>query len=333
MTTAADQPPGLNEQVARRAKASKRRGAKSAKRTGATPAATGTSDASLASDVPNATPTQAAGDDAVPCCADVVLEANGRGGAAPAVPRAADLRAACLCRSLRHQRKFHSVRSAVLAWAKQTRHRHLLQGTGKEGRFFAFLVNDAYAFRHICKSGGTTVELQTHARKRGQVPAWRVGDRQLFATVRDPLERFLSGWAECGSRHFDAMAHLTSSDAYDARVRAWLGYLRATGGNTLREAKGAPNLRTCRPHSMPQANYLWQSEDDFEWHARLDLVGHLSELPGLLEVVGRRYDPSIRIGNEAAENDVKTRHFPRAPELLSDDTVRDICRYLAVARC
>ena len=36
------------------------------------------------------------------------------------------------------------------------------------------------------------------------------------------------------------------------------------------------------------------------------------------------------IGNEAAENDVKTRHFPRAPELLSDDTVRDICRYLAL---
>ena len=333
MATKAKQPPQFNKTVTMHAKASKRMGAKATGRDG-NPMAMEQSvpsslvdraDKLLESDVPKAKPAnETIG--SVNCCADIIIESDRNDGVASLIPHVKDLQKACLCRSLRHQRKYFSFRAAVLSWAKTAGPRHLLKGTGKEGRFFAFLVNKDYAFRHIFKSGGTTVQLQTHTGKRGHVTEWGFGNRSLFTTVRDPLERFLSGWAECGFRFFDAMANLTISDKYDDRVRAWLQYLRTSKGTS----NGHRSLRTCRPHSMPQTNYLWQRDDTFEWHARLDLVGELKELPKLLKLIGFPYDDSIHIGNDARENEVKMRHFPRDTNLLSNNTVLDICRYLAL---
>ena len=345
MATKANQPTQSNNLATKQPKASKRIGVKTTKRIDVNPVVTGKSVPSLLGERADELSESSASktkpayetDVSVNCCANVAIKSDRGGGVASLIPHAKDLRKACLCRSLSHQRKFFAVRSAVLSWVKQNQ-RHLLKGTGKEGRFFAFLVNNDYAFRHIFKSGGTTVQLQTHKGKRGHVTEWGFGNRSLFTTVRDPLERFLSGWAECGLRHFDAMANLTVSDAYDDRVRAWLQYLLTSKGTSNgRKGKGSKgagndkrNLRTCRPHSMPQTNYLWQRDDTFEWHARLDLVGELKELPRLLELIGFPYDDSMSVGNDARESEVKMRHFPRSIDLLSNNTVLDVCKYLAL---
>ena len=164
--------------------------------------------------------------------------------------KAKDLRDANLCRSFRHHQKFFSVRSSVLSWVKTKEgQQHLLYRSGKY--YFGFIVNEDYAFRHIYKSGGTTVAVQT-GQKHVRQPD--VGNRSLLTTVRDPLERFLSGWAECGGRNFNAMMALTKSDVYDDRVYAWLQFLK-TGKHRTR--KSPKMLKSCKEHSHPQATSFW----------------------------------------------------------------------------
>lgn len=245
-----------------------------------------------------------------------------------AIPHAKALQDAYLCRSLAHQRKFFSVRDSVLSWIENhEEQKHLLKGSGKQGRMFAFIINKEYAFRHILKSGGTTVQHQTRKGQHGHVPQWQVGNRSLLATVRDPVDHFLSGWAECGYRNFDSMMNLTKSKKYDDRVKAWLDHIHKRKGNGR---KGSQHLKMCEPHSMPQANYLWQSDNKFEWDTKLVIVGHLTEISGLLKIVGFHYNASISIGNDAKENEIKMQYFPRDKSLLSNSTIQEICRYVAL---
>eukprot|EP00578_Thalassiosira_sp_NH16_P007488 CAMPEP_0181110100 /NCGR_PEP_ID=MMETSP1071-20121207/18534_1 /TAXON_ID=35127 /ORGANISM="Thalassiosira sp., Strain NH16" /LENGTH=367 /DNA_ID=CAMNT_0023193849 /DNA_START=161 /DNA_END=1264 /DNA_ORIENTATION=+ len=234
-----------------------------------------------------------------------------------------------LVRSAAHQRKFFSVRDSVLSWIKAglPEQKPLLQKTGKGGHLFAFVLNKNYAFRHIFKSGGTTVQKLLGLGYHGHVSSERVGNRTLITLVRDPVDHFLSGWAECGVRAFDEMANLTASNVYDDRVKAWLQFLQKR-----HQPSDSQALRRVQSHSMPQANFLWlQSRDQrFQWEEKLAIVGDLVELHGLLElVVGVHYNTSI-LGLSAKDNEIKMQHFPRNTSLLSNDTMRAICRYTSM---
>ena len=256
------------------------------------------------------------------------IELERKVGAKAVIPHAKHLQDAHLCRSFEHQLKFFSVRNSVLSWIKtHAKQRNLLKTTGKFGRLFAFIINDEYALRHIFKSGGTSVQDQTGAGRHGHVPQWRVGNRSLIATVREPLDHFLSGWAECGFRNFHDMMSLSTSPTHDDRVRGWLRYLRT-------HKISGKGLGKCIPHSMPQANFLWQNQNisvqDFEWDKTISVVGDMTEIPGLLELTGFHYDASIRISRKASENEIKKQHFPSDTSLLSNSTVQDICRYVAL---
>jgi len=243
------------------------------------------------------------------------------------IPLAKELQDAELCHSLRHQQKFFTVRDPVLTWIKsRPKQEHLLRGTGKRGFLFAFIINKNYAFRHIFKSGGTTVLLQT---KRSHTIQRKVENRRLMTTVRDPIDHFLSGWAECGKRNFKAMMNLTTSDEYDDQIQAWLQYIQGLGNFSKTELK-SKNLRTCSPHSYPQANYLWERDNKFQWDAKLDLVGDLKELTGLLELVGFPYNASIPNGRVAQDSKIKMKYFPKNKSLLTNRTMQDICRYVAL---
>jgi len=251
-------------------------------------------------------------------CPEIIMDATKE--SSHAIPHAKEMRNASLCRSLAHQHKFFSVRDSVLSWVKSHKEeRYLLRGTGKGGRLFAFKLNKDYAFRHIFKSGGTTIQEQTRA---GHVPQWSVGNRSLMTLVRDPIDHFLSGWAECGYRCFDEMMNLTTSDAYDDRVTAWLQYVQSP--------KSKPCLKRVMLHSMPQANYLWEGDSKFEWDGKLDLVGDLDELPGLLELIDVHYNESLKKGNVAKGNEIKNRYFPRNKNILSNSTLKSICSYVAL---
>jgi len=236
------------------------------------------------------------------------------------IPHAGEMRNASLCRSLAHQYKFFLVRDTVLSWVKSNKaQRYLLRSTGKGGHLFAFIINKDYAFRHIFKSGGTTISEQTH---HGHIPQWGVGNRSLMTLVRDPIDHFLSGWAECGYRCFNEMMNLTISDAYDDKIKAWLQYVQSP--------KRKPCLKRCMPHSLPQANYLWKSDSKFEWDGKLDLVGDLDELPEFLELVNLHYKESVKNGKVAKDNEIKNRYFPRNKSILSNSTLQSICSFVAL---
>ncbi len=88
--------------------------------------------------------------------------------------------------------------------------------TGKGPSLFAVILNERYAFCHIFKNGGTTVTLQTG---HGHIPRFGIKGRRFLATVRDPIEHFLSGWAECGVRY---RTKVVPEQNLNDRIQIWL---------------------------------------------------------------------------------------------------------------
>jgi hypothetical protein len=207
-----------------------------------------------------------------------------------------------LTHSYRQQLKFSLVKEQVLQWV-QTEQRQLWQTDGKHGRLHAFLLTDNYAFRHIFKCGGTTIENQGTR----HVPSWRIGDRNIMAVVRDPIDHFLSGWAECAKR-----GHVVGSNqTYDEWIHDWLDSVRQKASS-------------CAPHSFPQANFILSTN-----LTKLNLLGDLQELPQLVELVGFPFDETKELGRVAADDAEKVR-FPKRKDLLSNATLVALCQFLAM---
>lgn len=66
------------------------------------------------------------------------------------------------------------------------------------------------------------------------------------------------------------------------------------------------------------------------FHPKVDLVGDMHELPGLLELVGFRFNATLGTPNNATANGVKANQWPREASLLSQRTLEALCNYLAL---
>ena len=64
------------------------------------------------------------------------------------------------------------------------------------------------------------------------------------------------------------------------------------------------------------------------FHPKLDLMGDMHELPGLLAVVGFRFDDTIETQNNATMDEGKRSWFPRDKRLLSNRMIDVLCEYL-----
>jgi len=248
------------------------------------------------------------------------------------IPHLQGLQDADMCRSLRHQQKFFSIKDQVLSWVRNhSKHHHLLLYSTSS----YFILNVDYAFLHIYKNGGTTVQKQLHSpvhTKNGHHSRSQVGNtRRLVTTVRDPLDHFLSGWIECASRRFGGLWRNTSQP-YDDRIRDWLSLTKI-----CRESNQACY---CYRHSWPQANFLLSNTNtgtahnptkiEIEINPQLDIVGDLKELPALLEFVGFSYNASIATGRNATLNQLTNTHFRKEKDLLSNSTLVNLCKFLAL---
>ena len=147
------------------------------------------------------------------------------------------------------------------------------------------------------------------------VPAKKVGGWRLLAVVRDPIDHFLSGWAECGSRKRVKDVTYVKNTTYDNQIRQWLSYIKLNDSHT------------CRPHSQPQSSYLLFENRTI--HPNLTLVGDLSELPGVLKLSEFEYNPEIK-ADKNASIDKKYTNFPKRKDLLSNTTLKELCGYLAL---
>jgi len=207
--------------------------------------------------------------------------------------------------SSNHQEKFIASKESLST--RFQKNKRMRVDTGEHA---TIKLNEEYAYIHIFKSGGTTIHLQT-GRIEGYISDPEIENLKWFSFVRDPIDHFLSGWAECGDRK-----QTKSDKPYDARILEW-----------LEETKAAGNY-DCSMHSQPQANFLLDSKG--EVNKRIEFVGDLTEMVGLLELTGFQYDPSRGEGRVASKNYFKIVNYPMRKDLISDETMRKICDFVAI---
>lgn len=196
-------------------------------------------------------------------------------------------------------------------------------------RWHALILNEKFAFRHIFKTGGTSLEMQTGSK---HVTRKAIGNRRMMATVRDPLEHFLSGWQECGERfpvymewnHSLGDGGEDEKDSYSRRIQLWLDRTKSMVFGTEK----CVGKCVCAMHSFPQSSFLITKKGTID--PKVDLVGDLRELPGLLEIVGFHYNWSLGTGRNASATEFKSKYFPRKPQWISDETLKAICEFVAI---
>ena len=232
-----------------------------------------------------------------------------------------------LTMSVKQQRKFFNVQHKILDWVRSNKDRkHLLYPLPQRfNRYFGFILNNDFAYVHIFKNGGSSVEAQT---KTSHVTPARSGNRTLIATVRDPISHFLSGWSECGKRLPDMMLQGIANQTYDERVSDWLSIVQELQRGEYRiEGKGS----NCPVHSYPQSNFLLQKKGNiYEIYSQLRILGDTREIPGMFSLAGMEYNTSLSSMNVASGDKIKSTHFPKMVDELSDETVSKLCQFLAL---
>jgi hypothetical protein len=223
-----------------------------------------------------------------------------------------------LIRSSNHQAKLFEQKGALSTFFP-SRMRFQVRTASAGG----VLLNDQFAYLHIWKSGGTTIEKQAKAR---QYRTGKFKNHKLVTFVRDPVDHFLSGWAECGLRWYTKarkreLEEMVKANSYDARIRTYLSQVRDA-------AKSSSRQIVCVAHSYPQANFILNK--DGELRNNLKVIGDLREISGVLEMVGFPYDDSKNLGRDASQSKLKTTYYPSRKDLISNVTMLEICQFVAI---
>eukprot|EP00980_Cylindrotheca_fusiformis_P028565 scaffold22611_cov153-Cylindrotheca_fusiformis.AAC.5 len=238
------------------------------------------------------------------------------------IPYLREMRARNLHRSILQQQKFYAKKGLVALHYSPRNQLYATANWKFWNRWHALILNDEFAFRHIFKNGGTTLEIQTgssHVQRRA------LGKRRMVATVRDPIDHFVSGWQECGERFPEFMEWEKTDDAqYDERIQKWLEITQ-----TMAFQKDACVGRcACAMHSFPQGNFLMTHKGTID--PKVTLVGELVDLPDLLGLIGFEYNHSIGTGRNASATAFKAKHFPRKKHLMSNETMKKICDFVSL---
>mmetsp|Transcript_37269 Transcript_37269/g.90474 ORF Transcript_37269/g.90474 Transcript_37269/m.90474 type:complete len:315 (-) Transcript_37269:209-1153(-) len=171
-------------------------------------------------------------------------------------------------------------------------------------------------YLHIWKSGGTTVSAMTKSTKVKKKFLLE-GDSKLFTFVRDPIDHFLSGYAECKLRW------KSQKKADDEEVLKYL----ASAQRNANETKGKAKL-ACVTHSFPQANFLLERKGEPLIEKKLELVAELKEMPQAFPFMNLTYDPNLVKRN--ANADTKKQNFIIHSSDLKNETLQKLCEFVAL---
>lgn len=230
-----------------------------------------------------------------------------------------------MCLSLKHQSKFFMIKDKVLSWVKtQSKGEDLLYSPAG-AKWFAIHMNGTnYAYRHILKCGGTLVhKLTSNKHTRSE----ELGNHKMFTAVRDPIDHFLSGWAECGfrSKNPDEDSSFAPNVDVNERIQNWLNRVK---DNTPQDGNGVG----CEKHSHPQANFLLYVDGRKSIDQRLELVGDLEEIHGLIDAVGFTKEDKLAnmVVRGYSSNPDKVKMYPTDKSLLSEKTLLLICQFVVL---
>lgn len=227
-------------------------------------------------------------------------------------------------RSAEHHRKFLARKERITSQFESK-----VRFQSQPGEFAAIVISYRFAFLHIWKCGGTTMASLTDGRQFSLTEPW-IQKRQWVAFVRDPIDRFLSAWAECGYRQYEGElsfggfeAHSTLNwldDTYDFRVRAFL--------HEVQDFTFPDVWMSCHTHAHPQTNFMIDENGHIDHH--ITLVGDLREMQYVLDIAGfHNYTETIK-GRDSSANAVKTEYFPARRDLLHNQTLLELCEFLAL---
>jgi hypothetical protein len=226
--------------------------------------------------------------------------------------------------SARHQTKFLGRMTLV-----ESSFNRAARYQADTGEFGAIILSENFAYLHIWKSGGTTIEYQAHQLQKG-LSHPEITKRDLMTFVRDPIDHFLSGWAEAGMRVYEEAIQKNLSfkqpkwenQSYDERVHKFLKEVKSIA------SQGTSPEMTDHMHAFPQANFMINENGEINRHVKV--VGDLQEMQQVLPMAGfTRYDEGI-VGRDSSENSIKKTHFPYRKDLLSRNTMRELCQFLAM---
>ncbi len=233
-----------------------------------------------------------------------------------------------LCQSLKQQKKFFKVKDKAIKWIHSQgdeKKRKLLYGPPGTG-LFAVALNKKFAFRHIFKSGGSTVLQVT---KGVHINKDEVGKRSLITVVRDPIDHFLSGWAECGSRSKDPQDDESFSPnnvKLGKKARSWMDHIQTC---LSKPPKERGDECVCAQHSHPQANFLLNPNGGMTIDPKVEFVGDISEIHGMLKMVGLKYDETKEThARSASDSPVKVKKFHVDKHMLSKIALLRICQFV-----
>ena len=227
-------------------------------------------------------------------------------------------------RSALHQRKFLARKDHIVS-----KFDPMVRFQSNLDNYAAILISDSHAFLHIWKCGGTSIA-SLAGDTQWALNATEVQRREWVAFVRDPIDRMLSAWAECGFRQlehgldYEAMEQHTVLNwldrDYDFRVRAFL--------NEVRDFTFPNPELSCHTHAHPMANYMINAEGVIDEH--VTMVGDLSELRPVLEIAGFHKFIDHAKGRDASSNQIKSEKFPARRDLLKDATILELCEFYAL---
>mmetsp|Transcript_2730 Transcript_2730/g.4676 ORF Transcript_2730/g.4676 Transcript_2730/m.4676 type:complete len:208 (-) Transcript_2730:816-1439(-) len=161
-----------------------------------------------------------------------------------------------------------------------------------------------------------------------------------ISVVRDPMEHFLSGWAECGAR-FPTLARRTFHDrnngvrynttTYDQRIQDWIVLTKETIFFTQKCSDKERMYCWCAIHSQPQANAVVM-DNNGTVYPQLKVIGHLKELSDLVQTIvpDFGFNKSLPNGRDSAQDKIKQEHFPTRVDWLSNETLILLCDLLAL---
>ena len=159
--------------------------------------------------------------------------------------------------------------------------------------------------------------------------------------VRDPIEHFLSGWAEVapGAKkerielpngnvrqklHMNVSPKQLTDDQYDLRIQRYLD----TCQRKLTVGQCAVNRWCPEVHSFPQANYLLTRDGSVA--PQMEIVGDLRELGDTIRLTGFDFQSHIMGHRNHTADKVRSEFFPRRMDLLSVSTLRKLCSFVAI---
>jgi len=233
-----------------------------------------------------------------------------------------------LCQSFKQQEKFSRLKDKVITWIRSNpeKEKEMLYGPpGKNN--YAVVLNEKYAFRHIFKNGGTSVQTVTGG---GHIKLDALGNRSVLAVVRDPIDHFLSGWAECGFRFTNTEEEPSFSPEIDLDTRIQ-NFVKAAKSCLVDPRSRKREICLNVAHAYPQAVFLLDPYGGESFDPNVKFIGHLHEMSGLLKMVGfgkKQYKKPDLDARSASQNAVKVEAFPNDQQLLSDETLRVICEFV-----